>query len=91
MIFRLITKYSHSLAKQRIQLLGDVVLFVFNLRLSQFDGNVRICLPVDVSRMQISRLWTKHIGEKVLISLHTMVVLMMKHAEQWRQTPTLIT
>lgn len=91
MILGLITKFFHSLAKQRIQLLGDVVLFVFNLRLSQFDGNVRICLPVDVSRMQISRLWTKHSGERVLIFLHRMIVLFIRHAEQWRQTPTLIT
>lgn len=76
MIIGLFTKYFHSLAKQRIQLLGDVVLFVFNLSFSQFDGNVRICLPIDVSRMQISRLWRKESREKVLISFHAMVVLM---------------
>lgn len=88
---KLLTKHFHSLAKQRIQLLGDVVLFVFNLCLSQFDSNVRICLPIDVSWMQISRLWTKDSSEKVPISFHTMVVLIMGNAEQRRQRPTLIT
>lgn len=43
----------YLLAEQRIQLLGDIVLFVFNLCLSQFNGNVRISLPVNVSWMKI--------------------------------------
>lgn len=52
-----------SLAKYRIELFGDVVLFVFDLRLAQFDDNIWISLPIDISGMKISSLrWikTKH-------------------------------
>lgn len=41
------------LAEQRIQLFGNIVFFVFNLCLSQFNGNVGISLPVNVSWMKI--------------------------------------
>lgn len=47
-------KHFYLLAKQRIQLFWDVVLFVFNLCLSQSDGNVWISFPINVSWMQIS-------------------------------------
>lgn len=46
-------KWFYLLAEQRIQLFGDIVLFVFNLGLSQFNGNVRISLPINVSWMKI--------------------------------------
>lgn len=46
-------KRFYLLAEQRVELFGDVVLFVFNLRLSQFDGDVRISLPVNVGWVQI--------------------------------------
>lgn len=50
---RLVEKRFHLLAEQRIQLFRDIVLFVFQLCLSQFNGNVRISLPINVSWMKI--------------------------------------
>lgn len=47
------------LAKKRVQLFRDVVLFVFDFCLSKFDCNVWICFPIDVSWMQISGLTQK--------------------------------
>lgn len=44
------------LSKQGVQLFRDVVLFVFDLCLSQFDCDVGISFAIDVSWMQISRL-----------------------------------
>lgn len=46
----------HLLPKYRIELFGDVVLFVFDLRFAQLDDNVWISLTVDISRMKISSL-----------------------------------
>lgn len=42
-----------SLPKDGVQLLGDVVLLVLDVRLSQLDGDVGIGFPVDVGRVQI--------------------------------------
>lgn len=51
------TEFSvHSLAKYWVELLGDVILFVPDLRLAQLDDNVRVGLPVDVGRMKVSGL-----------------------------------
>lgn len=46
----------HLLPKYRIELFGDVVLFVFDLRFSQLDDNVWISLTIDISRMKVSSL-----------------------------------
>lgn len=48
------TKSFYLLAEQRVQLFWDVVLFVFDLWLSQSDCDVWIGLPINVSWMQIS-------------------------------------
>lgn len=45
------------LAKHRIELFRDVILFVLDLRLAQLDDNVGICLPIDISRVKICSLW----------------------------------
>lgn len=47
-------EYLYLLAKQGVQLFWDVVLFVFDLCLSQFDCNVWISFSINVSWMQIS-------------------------------------
>lgn len=51
----------HLLPKYRIELFGDVVLFVFDLWFSQLDDNVWICLTIDISRMKISSLEVERI------------------------------
>lgn len=48
--------FFNSLAKHRVELLRDVILFVFDLWLAQLDDNVRIGLPIDVGRMKVGRL-----------------------------------
>lgn len=40
-------------AKHRVQLLGDVVVPVFDLPLAKPENNVRVCFPVRVSRVQV--------------------------------------
>lgn len=42
-----------SLPKDRVQLLGDVVLLVLDVRLAQLDGDVGISFPVDVSWVEV--------------------------------------
>ena len=46
----------HSLAKDGVKLLGDVVLLVAEVRLSQFDDDVGVCLAIDVGRVKVRRL-----------------------------------
>lgn len=40
-------------AKHRVQLLGDVVVSVFDFLLAQSENNVRVRFPVRVSRVQV--------------------------------------
>lgn len=46
----------HSLAKDRVELFGDVVIFVFDIWLAQFDSDVWICFSIDIRWMQVSSL-----------------------------------
>ena len=46
----------HSLAKDGVELLGDVVLLVTEVQLAQFDDDVRVCLAIDVGRVKVCRL-----------------------------------
>lgn len=46
----------YSLSKHRVELFGNVVLFVFDLCLSQSDRNVRVSFAINVGWMQLSRL-----------------------------------
>ena len=41
----------HSLAKDGVELLRDVVLLVAEVRLAQFDDDVGVSLAVDVGRV----------------------------------------
>lgn len=43
----------NSLSKDRVQLLGDIVLLVFDVCLPQLDGNIRVSFPVDVSWVEV--------------------------------------
>ena len=51
--------FGDLLAKQRIQLFGDVVLLVFDVGLSQFNRNVGVGFSIDVCRVQVSGLVQK--------------------------------
>lgn len=43
----------NSLSEDRIQLLGDIVLLVFDVCLPQLDGNIRVSFPIDVSWVEV--------------------------------------
>ena len=56
----------HSLAKDRVELFGDVVIFVFDIGLAQFDSDVWICFSIDIRWVQVSSLQEKYQVERFL-------------------------
>lgn len=48
-----LTVLPDSLSKDGVQLLGNVILFVFDFGFPQFDDDIGIGLAIDISGMQI--------------------------------------